>query len=187
VFRWFRPSVGSLWRRTFEQPGYRRLGLLAIAVIGLVAIAYHDGRLGGPPTQAEAAAAVLRSIAESSAESADVVACVACGDNSHPRDFPPGYIDDLFSRFPGLRPISACGYDARKMAFFVREPRKQISMVACEAEDEPPVAPAQFDTARVQCVFIGGGGLNGEGRNYAVSRSLLGAITVEDLGRSWIS
>jgi hypothetical protein len=148
---------------------------------------YHDGRLAGPPTNAEAAAAVLRRLGKSSSGSAGVFACVAYGDIFHQEDFPPGYIDDLFARFPGLRPVSACDYDARKRAFFIQEPRRQVTMIACEAEDKPSVVPVRSDTARVQCAFVGGGGLNAQGRTYSVSRSLLGEMTVEDLGVDWIS
>jgi len=88
--------------------------------------------------------------------------------------------------FPGLHAGSACEYDPKTRAFYLKETGKQITMVSCVAMTSAPISPTQADATLIEC-DIRRGPLNGEGRGFEVRRSLLGTISVNDLGSLWVS
>jgi hypothetical protein len=166
-----------------------RLGVLVVCVtaVALLGLGYHDGALGGPPTDREAAAAALGHMLSSAKNPAELVACVSLDDPYHPVDFPRGFIDDLMSTYPGLHAGSACEYDAERHAYYLKQGMKRVTMIVCGTRLRRGAPPAEPGVVRVECALFHGGLLNAEGVGFDVRRSLLGTMSVEDLGIAWVS
>jgi hypothetical protein len=167
----------------------RAIGLLAAIALALwlFGLSYRDSIVGGPPAEREAAAAVLHSILKPGTVAADVAACVSYRGLFGDEDFPPGYIDDLMTTFPGLRPQSACNYDSKKMAYAIRGTGKRVTMIACGILSSSVSPPSPSNGVRVECDFVHGGGLDALGKEFEVRRSFLGGTIVQDHGVRWVS
>jgi hypothetical protein len=150
-----------------------------------LALGGSDARQVPALSNVETAAAVFHSITDGLHAGSRVAACVALNDEFGLRDFPPGIVDDVMSKYEGLRPLSACQLDSYHGAYFIRDSRRYVPLIYCgmprpwDTDSSPP------GTIAVSC-GIHRANLNGNGSKFEVKRDSMDSVEVTPTALKWI-
>jgi hypothetical protein len=138
---------------------------------------------GSAPSVEEAAAAALGAGLAKAPEG--FVACVGFDTGTEAVDFPRAVTDAIAKTRPAVRPVSRCFFDRGKQQHRIAQYGEPVPLFVCGAART--LKPSRNrDAVRVEC-GIYHGGPSSVGWGYEVRRTFWGALTVTDIGRTWVS